>query len=578
MKTILLYTTLLLSIGSAIAQVTPLTPAEQRVLDVNQVEALIVGRNNKHWDILGQGDPKYRVPKTGQASANFANSIWIAGLDNNNQLHVSANTYRQNGADFWPGPLDTTNANAYIGAAFNKIWKVSCNDIQQFVTAYNNGSVTANTYTPSIDMQNYPAKGTGNYMRNMAPFYDANNDGQYNYMHGDYPIIKGHQQILSIYNDKLANHTESGGLPMGIEIHERSYAYYDPNLPDSMKAVNYTTFYHYTIFNRSNNFYNNVYISDWSDGDLGGYLDDYIGCDTVNGFAYMYNAKPNDPDTGGFFGYGNKPPVSSHALIKTNCSADGIDNDHDGTIDEPGETFTMDKVMFYQNNIGGLNPATTNPNIANHYYNYMRSIWKDNSPLKASGLGYAPTNTLLPVADYAYPGNPQTQSGWTESGSGNLPGDRRFIMSSGPFNFPPNTKIEWSYAIVFSQDTAVGNTITKFNTLVQRDVRNARLYDQQHSNPLCTPAIITSVNEAANELKAGVYPNPGKDILNIALNQNLNNGTVVFRNILGTVIKTDVINDGSQLKVNVSDLKSGIYFITISQDEKSFTEKWVKQD
>jgi hypothetical protein len=578
MKTVLFFIGILGLSIDVIAQ-SPLTIAEQRTLDVNQVEALIVGRNNKHWDILGNGNPYYRVPKTGQANAGFANSIWIAGLDNSAQLHIAANTYRQNGADFWPGPIDTTNGNAYIGTAYNKIWKVGCNDIQQFVNAYNNGSVTANTYPIPADMQNYPAKGTGNYMSNMAPFYDANNDGQYNVMNGDYPIIRGHQQILSIYNDKFTTHTETSGLPMGIEIHERSYAYSDPNLPDSMRAVNYTTYYHYEIYNRSTNFYNSVYISGWSDNDLGGYLDDYIGSDSTNNFAYMYNGDNSDLTVGGSVGYGTKIPVISQALIETNCTNDGIDNNQNGIIDEPNEQFKMNKVTYYNNNIGNFNVNTTNPNSnsPSQYYGFMKGFWKDNSPFKFGGTAYAPTSSVS-ATNYVYSGNPQTQTGWTEATASNVVGDRRFIMSSGPFNFPPNSKLEWGYALVFSQDTSNINTITKFNTTVKRDVRVARNYDKLNNTPQCLPNVITNVSERSLDLKFGLYPNPGKDILNIMFNQNMSETKIIITDLLGRAAKTFNITEGSQAQLNVSDLQSGMYLISIEQKGKRFTEKWVKQN
>lgn len=572
-----------LFLGSAIAGMaqtpqSPLSITEQRTLDINQVEALILGRNNKHWDILSTWVPRYKVPKNQSASAGFANSIWIAGLDNANTLHISANTYRQNGADFWPGPLDTTNAQAYNGSGFNKIWKVSCSDINQFVTAYNNGSVTANTYPVPVDMQNYPAKGTGNYMRNMAPFHDANNDGQYNVMDGDYPKIRGHQQILSIFNDNYSAHTETKGLPMGIEVHERSYAYNDPNLPDSMKAVNYSTYYHYTIFNRSNTFYHDVYLSCWSDVDLGNYTNDYVGSDSVAQFAYCYNGTPTDPGIQGSPGYGNKLPVVSQSLIYTDCSTDGIDNNQNGTIDEQGETFRINKVTYYNNNVGTFNTATTNPDSAIHYYNYQKGIWKNGWPFVYGWNAFPPTATTTPLANYVYSGNPQTQTGWTETTANNVPGDRRYIMTSGPFNFPPNTKIEWGYAIVFSSDTSVANTISSFNTVVKRDVKNAVYYDKQNNQPQCQPPILLSVGEKKDDLKVSLYPNPGKDRLTLLFNKNMSYTTVSINNILGEIVKTERMNGTYETTLNTSDLPLGVYTISIEQKGKKTTTKWIKQE
>lgn len=559
--------------GLAQTPQSPLTVAEQRKLDVNQVEALILGRNNKHWDLLGTQAAYYRVPKNQTVSAGFANSIWIAGLDNANMLHTSANTYRQSGADFWPGPLDTVSAQAYTGAAYNKIWKVGCDDINQFVAAFNNGSVTANTYPVPADMQNYPAKGTGNFMRNMAPFHDANNDGQYNVMHGDYPKIRGHQQVLSIFNDNYSVHGETGGQPMGLEIHERSYAYNDPNLPDSMKAVNYSTYYHYTIFNRSSNFYHDVYLSCWSDVDLGSYTDDYVGSDSVAQIAYCYNGTPSDPG-----GYGSNVPVVSQTLIHTDCSSDGIDNNQNGIIDEQGETFKINKVTYYNNNVGVFNTAMINPTLAIQYYNYQKGIWLNGWPFVYGWNAFPPTATTTPLANYVYSGDPQTQTGWTEASVNNFPGDRRFIMTSGPFSFPPNSKIEWGYAVVFSRDTTVANTVSRFNTVVKRDVKNAVYYDKQNNQPQCQPSIVLGMQEKANDLKMSLYPNPGKDRITLLFNQNMDRASLKMTDVLGQVVKEKQMSGEYEATLSVHELPAGVYMINIEQKGKTSTVKWIKQE
>ena len=51
---------------------------------------------------------QYRVPKDApDEELNklriFAGSIWLGGVDELGQLKVAAQTYRQTGADFWPG-------------------------------------------------------------------------------------------------------------------------------------------------------------------------------------------------------------------------------------------------------------------------------------------------------------------------------------------------------------------------------------------------------------------------------------------------------------------------------------------
>src|ERR1043166_4107651 len=165
-----------------------------RFLDLNRVKARIHSVNNKFWQIYGNGLNAYEVPKGKGANAQFANSIWIGGLDSQGMLHLSANTYRQTGVDFWPGPLDTSNINSYHStnsSVYNTLWKVDCNDINDFATAFNNMTI-GNTYTIPADFAGYPAWGIANFQKHLAPFTDVLTNGSYNPAgEGDYPVIRG---------------------------------------------------------------------------------------------------------------------------------------------------------------------------------------------------------------------------------------------------------------------------------------------------------------------------------------------------------------------------------------------------
>jgi len=550
-----------------------------RYLDKNMVKARMNTVNNQFWAIYANNKASYEVPKGKGANAQFANSLWIGGYDHQGTLHISANTYRQNGADFWPGPLDTTNINAYTTsntAVYNSLWKVDCNDINNFVTAWNNGQVAAGTYTTPADLLNYPAKGIGNFQKSMEPFYDANSNGAYNPVtDGDYPIIKGHQQILSIYNDNFTTHTETMGAPaMGLEVHQRLYCYQDTTLPDSMQAVNYSTFVYYTIYNRSATRYYNVYLTDWNDVDLGYYGDDFVGTDTVNGFTYCYNGDNFDETVFGNAGYGQQPPVISHAVLKTPCGNDGIDNDCDSIIDEPGEQFIMNRSSYYVNNTGTPTVAMTNPDSAIHYYRFMSGKWKNGTPVTYGGTGYGGS---IP-AKFVYTGDPSNNTGWTEGTAGNTPGDRRIFFSSGPFDFPAHSKLEWGYAIVFSEDVNANvNTITEFHSRVQRDVRNVLYYDQMHQNAQCAPSVATGIQQFNGpQLKALVYPNPAWNSITVQLSQSVKKADIKFVDISGRLMKEASFDGTSSASIETSDLTTGLYFVEISAGNLRTVQKLVK--
>ncbi|MEZ4847900.1 MAG: hypothetical protein R3B93_04610 [Bacteroidia bacterium] len=134
-----------------------------------------------------------------------------------------------------------------------------------------------------------------------APFVNVDSDPfTYNPLNGDYPDIEGDQAIWWIVNDKGNVHTETGGEPIGIEIHMLAFAFTTAN------AVNDMTFYRQTVINRANQPLIDTYLGQWVDSDIGYAFNDYVGCDTLKGLGYGYNATADDA---GANGYGLNPPA-----------------------------------------------------------------------------------------------------------------------------------------------------------------------------------------------------------------------------------------------------------------------------
>jgi len=303
-----------------------------KYLDINNVKAGVQNKGDLQWnnDI---GGVAYEVPKGSGNSTCFKSSLWIGGLDNANQLHGAAQTYRQGGLDFWAGPLDTINGtiDAVTSLNYDRIWKVSYIDINNFITAFNSGSIVA---TP--DMLAWPAHGSGNNSRNLAPFVDYNGDGLYNPNDGDYPKIKGDQALYFIFNDKLSTHQVTGCNPMGVEVQGMAYAYGCPAVVNGRNELTYTTFYNYKIINRSATNYHDVFVSMWSDVDLGYYADDYLGSNVTDNYGYTYNGIGIDSSFFGPQGYGHYIPAQGINIVKgpfANVN-DGIDNNNNGRLEK----------------------------------------------------------------------------------------------------------------------------------------------------------------------------------------------------------------------------------------------------
>lgn len=77
----------------------------------------------------------------------------------------------------------------------------------------------------------------------------------------------------------------------------------------------------------------------------------------------------------------------------------------------------------------------------------------------------------------------------------------------------------------------------------------------------------------ANNLK--IYPNPTRDILNLSSSTTLIN-TIEVTDLNGRVVKSYNLNGISQTELNVSDLQSGMYFVSVDTDLGKGLTKVVK--
>lgn len=560
------------------------TSNNYKYLDINAVKAGIANRGDMHWDLGTTGQASYEVPKGSGKHANFADALWIGGLDNANVLHQSTQTYRQDGTAYWPGPIDTTTgiANVLSANQYDKIWKVSYTDINAFTTNFSNGNLAAGTFTPTNDILTWPANGTGALAKQLAPFVDYNNDGIYNPYDGDYPKIKGDQALYYIFNNSLATHTTLCA-PMGLEIHGMAYSYGCPSNLTSNPVLNLTTFYDYKIYNRSNKNYHDVYVGLFSDMDLGNYQDDYVGCNVSKNYGYGYNGDVFD-ETGSVLGYGSYLPVTGHAILKGPKATigDGIDNDNDGDIDETDEECKMNKFVYYNNNIGTMvNPNTINPTTCIQGYQYLAAKWLDGTPFSCGGSAYGGSVTT----NWAFPGDPNSPyissdpanlcGNWIES---SLPNDRRFIMSSGPFLLDAGKMQEIEYAIVTSFDSSVvGDNLIALKKL-QTDIQKINTFYNLTTKPNCLNPITIGVNEILKQNDFSIFPNPATESITIKINtEGISKISYEIIDVLGKTIIKNEVTDLTNININISNIKSGVYFIKLQVNNSTVTKKFVKQ-
>ncbi|MEM7106333.1 MAG: T9SS type A sorting domain-containing protein [Bacteroidota bacterium] len=424
------------------------------------------------WDLA---DGKFIVPDdpTNPISSVFAGALWIGGFDPGGNLKVAAQTYRQSGIDFYPGPIDDngeiTNQTCNN---FDRIWKVSSYSILNLIADYEDNNTIDDPIGPSL--LSWPARGNPFFLAEMgfelpdqdlAPFFDRNNDGNYNPMDGEYPVFDHNdpnaiawELTWCVFNDVGNLHFQTGGNQLGIEVQQ---SFWTLQCTDN-ETLNYTLFNKNKIINKSFEALFSLKVGQWVDFDLGCYNDDHLGSIPELNTFYVYNGSNDDQSCQGVNGYGPNPPVFAVTYLNHDIS-----------------TF-----MSYNNNF----MPNGNPETALQYYNYISGLWKDATPWEWGGDGY--NQGTFPIS-FFYPDNPNDNNSevWHEIEQGNTPGDRRGVGSVGPFTLLPGDDVEVAKAYSYHRDeslTNLGNVDLIYNNVP--GIQTA--YDNGFGASVCMPEAV----------------------------------------------------------------------------------------
>lgn len=599
-------------------------------LEYNNVKALIHTGGNM-WQIAGQNLSQYEIPKGSGIMALFTSALWLGGVDINGQLKLAAVRYRD-GQDYWTGPLTEAGDAEIIPETcikYDRHFTITQDEVREFDAWYSSGIYDSEhgTSTQADEFPDYeiplgilewPAHGDQSLGQDyyLAPFYDRYADGVYDPLDGDYPwydirkdlncsvdrtvTLYGDETIWWVMNDKGNIHTETGGDPLGMEIRCQAFAF------ATNDEINNMTFYNYELVNRSTQTLYNTYFGVFIDGALGGPFDDYVGCDVSRGLAYTYNGNSVDADDGGWKGYGPNPPACGIDFFEGPYQDnDGTDNpliaDYnvahnqggipysglgigfgDGVVDN--ERIGMHRFLYY-NNLGGGGSAQTDPQTAHDYYNYLTGYWKDGTHFVYGGNGHPgdPNANSAVEANYMFPddtdpigwgtgGNPQPI--WTEQTAGNLPYDRRFAQSAGPFVLKPGAVNNITYGILWARATT-GDPFASVVELQKADDKAQALFDNCFKVLDGPHAPELSIQEMKNELIFGIYNSSASNnanesyaeldpfIVNVDNDPNFDNyyrfqGYQVFQLLDETVSSTELDDVSKARLVFQCDIKDSV--------------------
>lgn len=559
------------------------------IMNFNDVSALLEAGGILFYD-RANGVAAYEVPKGSKLTAIYSGALWMGGTDVNGQLKLAAQTFRQ-GVDFWTGPLTVTagsgtydprnpvgdNVRRDFGEAnispdqclaYDKFFTIRKSEVIKFNVWWNCNNVPGTEGCDDIEIptnevlnriNNWPAHGDITLGQDfyLAPFYDRDANGIYDPLAGDHPwyddilgrddISCGSDRRISlfgdethwwVFNDKGNIHTETNGDPIGMEIRAQAFTFTTDD------EVNRMTFYNYELINRGTQTLQDTYFAKWVDTDLGGYNDDYVGCDVTRGLGYCLNGDNFDDDQGGRPGYGANPPAIGVDFFEGPYQdADEIDNPGphfetdgngittlvvptvaeainqkgivysglgigygDGIIDN--ERFGMKGFTYFTG--AGAAATQSDPSTAAQYYNYMTGFWRFGDAVFYGGTGFTGSTGVTNIrTSYTFPDDSDTLHwgtkgvdpgfAWSEQTNNNPAGDRRFVQAAGPFTLKPGAVNNITVGIVYARSYD-GDLYASVRSLKRADTKAQALFDNCFKifDPPSAPKM--NIQELENEI------------------------------------------------------------------------------
>jgi hypothetical protein len=406
---------------------TPTTSGDFTIFDVNRVRTFI--RNNGSFDRdPGTGNAGYEWPRGTGKTAIYASGLWLGGKSNADgivRVAVAEYSYEFNAGIMLPGGgWADPNDSRY------RMYNIRRGD----------------TYGSNPDYAAWPGD-------DGAPYVDVNGNGSFDPPQpngtGDQPLVMGDMTVWSVFNEADPGwHVNMNAPPLGVEVQMTAFAF---NRTDALGDV---IFYAWKIINKGGRNLDSTYVTVWSDVDLGDSGDDYDGCDTTLGLGFTYNGDPVD----GVYGI---PPAVGFDFLQGPL-VNGAPTDTARFPD--GRTFPGKKLLKMTSFIKYSNDATDfgNPSTGQEVFNYQKGLTRSGQ-LILDPAGNPST--------FMFPGNPSLPASATNWIETDPPGDRRFMMTAGPFTMAPGDTQEILAASLIAQSvsyTASVQALKEADSLVQR--------------------------------------------------------------------------------------------------------------
>lgn len=298
-----------------------------------------------------------------------------------------------------------------------------------------------------------------------ANFYDGDNDGLYDPVdknnngkwdpNEDMPDILGDETFWCVYNDGVpaGMRRYNDVPPQGIEVRQTVFASKrNPNL-ENVIFIRYSFLNKGTVVNKLDS----VFFGIWTDPDLGDYVDDLVGSDTLLNSGFCYNEGIDN-------NYGNNPPAFYSTIIQQPWVYTG--NNLDTAYNYLGQNLGLRKIAGYKKissasfvNYMSSHPTQGDPGTRFDVRNYMlgyNRIGQLNNPCTwVFGTVTGGVNCASINPRFIYSGDPVTNIGWIN----NTTWDQRYMFNTGPFALEINKPIDIIVAYVVGRGTDALNSV-----------------------------------------------------------------------------------------------------------------------
>lgn len=406
---------------------------QSQLIDVNRISMIVTNWGSFAFD-AGSGSSGLEFPKGSGKTAVFAGGLWLGGKING-VTKVAVTAYSN---EWFPGPVGPPARPNYVAS----------NPDSAVYRVYKLNRVYADALVRDADLADYNAGA----LPDGADTVTVQGDGTLN--------ILGDQMTWCVYNEadsaKKANSGENSGHtgPMGIEVQQTFFAF------SRLGALGQTVFGRFRLINKGSNQVDSMFVSVWSDPDLGEFTDDLVGCDISRSLGFVYNSTNDDAI------YGNAPPAVGYDFFK-------------GPTGYTGSQLGLTSFNKYSNEQGG------DPDLFTQVYNFQRGLNRDGTIVINPVTG-------LPTT-FVVSGDPVSASGWLDTS----PADRRLMLSSGPFQMAPGDTQEVVVGLVIGDAPGTNTRLPSISLLRFYDQFAQSAFDQNFdlAPPPSSPVVIAAPAE-----------------------------------------------------------------------------------